>query len=301
MGFLAKRTPNRVTGWHPGFAQMVSERGPGDIEVRAEVQLSRQPRRADLLLVRRTDKANNNRPARTLLRLWPLIEKVGLVEFKSPSSELRSGDLIKLWSYGFEYLQLHIDELARSDELTLVLVTPSITNTLRIELGFAGCTLEPLGDGYHRIAGGVQCLKTYLVVTGEVAPAENDAYLSIFSHENIDNREAARWFGQWLVQQVSIMGDPAKIDDLDDILHKLYHMLPPEEIRRRIGLEPERLLQGLTPEERLAGLSDDERLAGLSAKERLAGLSIKEFLAGLSDDELKRLAEEIRRRTGGEE
>jgi len=255
MGSRSKEQRARRTGWHPGFAQLAIERRPGNFEVLSEVQLSQDPRRADLLLVRRIGEAAG-RSAQTLRGLWPLIPRVGLVEFKSPSHGFRRGDLMKLYSYGFHYLERHRDEFSSPRELVLVLVNPSITPTLRDEVAFLEGTIEPLGNGYARVADAVEWLQTIIVSTDEVAEAENDACLSIFSHKDMDDPEAVHWFRQWLAQEVTIMGDPAEIKDFDDMWNKLLHMLPLE-----------KRLEGLSIEERLAGLSSDERLAGLSRAE----------------------------------
>ena len=79
MGSRSKERRARRTGWHPGFAQLAIERRPGNFEVLSEFQLSQDPRRGDLLLVRRLGEAVG-RPAQTLRGLWPLIPRVGLVQ-----------------------------------------------------------------------------------------------------------------------------------------------------------------------------------------------------------------------------
>jgi len=86
-----------------------------------------------------------------------------------------------------------------------------------------------------------------IVATDDVAPAENDAYLSIFSHQDVHDPEAAHWFRQWLSEEVNLMGKPAKVEDLDDMMDKLNQMIGPE-----------KALRSFTPEQRLAGLSMDE-------------------------------------------
>jgi hypothetical protein len=285
MGTLPRHPPRHATGWHPGFAQLISERGPGDIEVQAEVQLSRLPRRADLLLLRRTGKTRAPRPAQVLRGLWPLIGKVALVEFKSPGHEFREGDLVKLCSYGLEYLHIHRSDLADVLDLTLVLVTPRLNGAVHRDLAFTHGALRPLDPertGYASIVGGVHYVRTVLVTTDEVSRAENDAFLSIFSHTDIPDPAADHWFRGWVAQQVKTMGDPAKIQDFDPIIQKLLARLTPEE-----------RLKGLAPEERVAGLAPEERVAGLAPEERVAGLAPEERLAGLDAEEVVRVVESL--------
>lgn len=51
----AQRPMRAATAWHPPFYDLIAEGAPPSIEIRTEVVLSQQPRRADLLLLRRRD------------------------------------------------------------------------------------------------------------------------------------------------------------------------------------------------------------------------------------------------------
>ena len=139
-----------------------------------------------------------------------------------------------------------------------------------------------LGGGYRRIDGAVYAL--YVAVTDEVAEAEHDGFLRLFSRLQGADPEAARWVRHWMKESTMTQ----KIEDIpgyDDIFDKILEELPPQK----------RML-GLTPEQRVAGLSDDELLAVLTPErlavltpERLAGLSEEQRVLALSDETLRQL------------
>jgi hypothetical protein len=188
-------------------------------------------------------------------------------------------------------------------DLTLVLVAASVTSALRDEINRMGWTVTPLGDGYGRIDGGVYA--TYLVITDEIAPAERDDFLAIFSHHRATDPAAVRWFQQWFAEG-TMTHNIQQLEDYKEVLQKLMESLSPAE--RLAGLAPEERLAGLAPKERVAGLAPEERLAGLTPEERVAGLAPEqivltlpvEALRSLSDEYLQSLkpevAEQIRKR-----
>lgn len=149
------------TAWHVAFAALIAERAPPGIEVRTEVQLTSEPQRADLLLLRRAGSARRDVEALTLRGLWPLLAGDSLVEFKSLSRPFRRGDLVRLFGYASQYHAINIERLRPAD-LTLVLVVPSITVTLRAELEWMSFALTELGKGYAQVSGNVY--STYIVV-----------------------------------------------------------------------------------------------------------------------------------------
>ena len=235
-------------------------RAPPDIEVHAEVQFSTQPNQPDLLLLRRSADHRHDHEAQVLRGLWQHIDRAALVEFKSPVGRFRRNGLLRLCVYGtlfhMEERDRHatgkVHSLERPEQLTLVLVVPSINKPLREELDEMGWRCEPLGSGYARIVGPVY--NTILVVTDEVSIAERDEYLQIFSNHSITERGAVFWWRQW--QRETIMEDIENVEGSDEIFAKMLEALPP---RLRLA--------SLTPEQRLADLSLEQRLADFSPKQ----------------------------------
>jgi hypothetical protein len=137
-----------ATAWHPPFYDLLTEGAPPTTEVRTEVVLSQQPRRADLLLLRRKDVPPRDDEARVLRGLWPLLGPVTLAELKGPSSGFRPGDLLRLLGYGTQYHELNVQALPGPSGLTLALFTPALTPSLRAAIDhMESWRLEPLGSG----------------------------------------------------------------------------------------------------------------------------------------------------------
>ena len=178
--------------WHVGMELNLRRRGPRSFEVRAEVRLSEEPSRMDFLLLRKLtpEGAPADDSAQTLRRLWPLLPRVSVVEFKSVGRPYRPGDLDRLWSYTHAY---YADQRAlprrRADgtpltaaeggpdvrgrtDLCAVLLVAGRTPSLDADVEEMGLTWEALGDGYHRVTGGLFAL--YVVEIDVVGPAEDD-------------------------------------------------------------------------------------------------------------------------------
>jgi hypothetical protein len=272
--------------WHLGFANLVQQRAPPNIEVHSEVRLSLEPQRADLLLLRRLDAVRQDESARVLRALWFWLARITIVEFKSPvRSSFRPGDLLRLLGYGVQYHAAHIHDVTSPLDLTLVLVVPKITPTLLEEIRHMGWVLVSLGNGYSRINGAEYTL--LVAATDEVAVAEKDAFLSIFSHHPVNNPEATWWLRSWM-KETNVKQNIEDIPGYDEMCRTLTELMPVEKI-----------MANFTPEQRLAGLPPEQRLAGLSPEQVLLALPL-EVLRSLPADYLRSLPpsieQEIRRR-----
>lgn len=191
-----KRTvPKKQRGlWHESFYEF-TEPCSEEFERRVEYELSRRPRRADMMLVRR--QGATGRAARPLRGLWPRLGRVTLLEFKSPVRGFRRGDLYRLMSYASQHCERAWKDLGDSRELTLALVTPRPSGAFQQELAFMHWDLEPLGGGYARIHGTMYT--TFVAFTNEVA--EDDDFLRVFSEHSIKTQEAWRWLEQFLLEK----------------------------------------------------------------------------------------------------
>ena len=241
------------------------------------------------MLLRRIGVARQDDQGRVLRRLWPLLGRVTVLEYKSPvDSAFRPGDLLRLVGYGVLYDTGHLDELPQREELTLVLVVASVTPNLLKEIKRMSWALVPLGGGYGRIDGAVYT--TFVVITDEVTEAERDEYLRLFSHRPAEQGEATRWLRQWM------RDTKMKQPDIEEL----------PEFRRDVPEEPrgdaarEGLLEALPLEERLAGLAPEQRLAGLAPEQRLAGLPTEQLILALPVEVLRVLPEEYLRSLPGE-
>src|SRR5262245_14880942 len=89
------------TAWHFFFGLLLRKRGPKGLAVRDEVPLSDEPPRLDYLLLRKPDVGGSfgDDDVETLRRLWPMLPRVSVVEYKSPTHPYRPGHLDRLWGY----------------------------------------------------------------------------------------------------------------------------------------------------------------------------------------------------------
>ncbi len=264
--------------WHLAFTNLIQMRAPPNFEVQSEVRLNIEPQRADMLLLRRRDVANEDDRALVLRALWPRLGLAAILEYKSPvESSFRRGDLLRLIGYGVLYDTAHLDELKERDDLTLVLVVASITPTLLDEMARMGFVMTPLGGGYARIEDTMYT--TFLVVTDDVTETERDEYLRLFSHRRAKDGEATRWLQQWMRETKMKQPDIEDLPGFEELFQKSI----------------ERAIQKMPAEERLAGLAPQERLAGLAPQERLAGLGTEQLILALPVDVLRGLREEYLR------
>ena len=281
------------TLWHLMLYALLDERRPSAFEVRFEVPLSKEPQRADFLLLRRT-KEGDVSDARVLRRLWGLIREQALVEYKSVSASLEPGDLTKLLGYGAQYASLNRDRLKHKQDLLLVLLVPSMTPTLKDELSFLDAKLGRAKAGYAPIEG--LCFPAYAVFVDEVALVERDRLVGMFGHgTSLEGADRWWWIHHlWNREGVMANVNPEDMEGYDELTAKFLASLPVE--LRLKGLAPKDRLKGLAPKDRLKGLAPEDRFEGLTPKDRLKGLAPEDRFEGLATDELRAMLEELRRR-----
>ncbi|WP_437728606.1 hypothetical protein [Sorangium sp. So ce861] len=292
------------TAWHVLFAALLSQRGSRSFEVRVEVPLSTEPLRADYLLLRKNAAPDASEPAGTLRKLWALLSKDAIVEFKSIGRPYRRRNLDRLFSYLHLYCADNLERIEQRSDLGGVLLVPTRTRSLDADVADLGLGWDDLGDGYWRLRGGAFAL--VVVEIEAVAAAENDDLLRLFGHDEAPTLAARRW----LAQQVGAEEIAMAMHDLegfDEVVRKLLSTLPPEQVlsafppeQRVAGLPPEQVLSAFPPEQRVAGLPPEQvlsafppeqRVAGLPPEQRVAGLPPEQVLLALPDDVLRALSD----------
>jgi len=249
----------KPTAWHVLFVEALKERRPPGFEVQAEVPLSSDPMRVDVLLLRREGGERRDAEARILSGLWPLVEKEALVDYKSPTRSFRAGDAFRRLSYGAQYQAEHVGRLAPR-QLALVLAVPARTGELLEEVARLGCRLEPHSPGYERLLG--LPWPAWVVVLAQVPEAQRDDLLRCVATGKIMG-EALLWCAAHLfgpARELSM----GQLEGYDELVGKM-----------------------------MASLTVEQRLAGLSPVERLAGLAPEEQYLALSDEVLRRLPESL--------
>jgi hypothetical protein len=289
------------TVWHVLFAALLRERRAPGFDVHAEVALSTEPQRADLLLLRQRAPTPPGEGA-VLRGLWPRLGSDSLVEFKSPTRPLRRGDLIRLLGYGAQY---HAREVARLERraLSLVLIVPTLSPTLGDELARLGWRLGRGRGGYAPVEGGPY--PSWLVRLDEVGASEGDAVLEPFVRATLTQlRGPAR---AWWVDHLhgpaveGLMQELSELEGYDELVAALLspqavRNLPPSMQAHILALlSPESVAAGLTaeqlaalPAEKLAALPAEKLAASLTA-EQLAALPAEQLAAGLTAEQLEAL------------
>jgi hypothetical protein len=282
--------------WHVGFERNLRRRGPRSFEVRSEVLLSEEPLRLDYLLLRKLVGVGDvlDDSAETLRRLWPMLPRVSVVEYKSPGA-YRPGHLDRLWGYVHTYFageralpRKRADgvvlapgtdgaaEVLVREELCAVLVVSGRTPGLDADVASMGLTWEDLSSGYWRAKGGLFAL--YVVEIDVVAPAEGDDLLHSLGHGNLAT-PAARWFWTELVGSKEAAMSMQDMEGYAELMAKLLDTLPPEQ-----------RLAGVPPEQRLAGFDRDHQALALPVE--VLRLLPEEYLCSLAPE----VEAELRRR-----
>ena len=273
------------TLWHPLFARLLSFSLSSAYTIIDEVNVGKMPLRVDILLLRREGKELPESKKREVAALLPLLNRFTLMEFKGPTDSLERGDFAQLIGCAFLWHSQQADPISH-DEVSLVVLAPTINRPLREELRLLGYIAEQTESGIFRVAG--LPFAVWIVET-DVMGRQVEPILSpvsrVFLKEHHGIIKELRRTGHaklidYALQQVHYIqahregfGMQAEVSDEfaqmdENIVKELLESLPPEQILRAVP--PAVRLQGLSLEERLAGLSEEDkaRLADLLTKDR---------------------------------
>ena len=298
------------TMWHPVLVRLLDYALGSAFTVREEVSVGKMPLRLDILLIRREEGQLSELQRQELAALLPLLNRFTLIEFKGPTDAMKRGDFGQL--VGRSYLwQSQESEPIPHEEVSLVVLTPTVNNALREELRLLGFEARQHEPGIFRVIG--LPFATWLMETDVMAEREQPV-LSLVSRVFLNDGRgiikrlaraghsrlasyAAQQIGRFYRSEDFVMQftDSGYVDEVDDdVLAEILGWIP---LARRLeGFSPEEVLRALPPEDRLRGLPAEERVRGLPAEERVRGLSAEERLAGLSDEEAARLRELLEQR-----
>lgn len=256
--------------WHVDFERNLKRRGPRSFEIRSEVPLSDEPPGLDYLVLckRDVEGAPPDDSAKTLRRLWALLPRVTVMEYKGPGRPYRAGDLDRLWGYVHTYfanerslpreradgttLAAGMDgapEVWTREDLCAVLVVPARTPTLTADAEEMGLAWNDLSNGYWRVRGGLFVL--YVAEIDVIGRAEDDDLLCSLGHGELVTSEARRFWMELVGTQEAGMS-MQDMEGYDELMKKLFATLLPEQC-----------LAGLDPEQRLAGLDRDHQALAL--------------------------------------
>lgn len=142
-----RRRSRVYTAWHPMLVVLLEHVLPaGFFQCIPEFQLSREPLRIDVVIVRRT-RPGKPPPPHLLASVVAGLADHTLVHFKGPTDELERDDARMLLAYALQYMVV-----ARVDDpapLALRVVASRLTPRFVAGLNALGCTLRSAGEGVH--------------------------------------------------------------------------------------------------------------------------------------------------------
>ena len=140
------------TQWHPLFVRMLTHALSNAFTVVDEVQVGKMPLQVDILLIRRESGQLSEIGRRELAALVPLLNRFTLIEFKGPTDSLERGDFAHLVGCAFLWVGQQTDAIDH-DEISLVVLAPTINGPFRDELRQFGYEASEIGPGIFRVAG----------------------------------------------------------------------------------------------------------------------------------------------------
>ncbi|RLT38405.1 MAG: hypothetical protein DWI57_12080 [Chloroflexi bacterium] len=285
--------------WHQLLGKLLElTLTPVDIQVETEVQITAQPPKADILLLRRKT-ARWTEAQRNLLPDGIRESRAAhqLLEFKY--SESVSEEALAQ-AVAYEYFYRTARQLSAKD-VQVWLISSKTPRRSRLQAwGYAETEWPGV---YHSSA--VLVDRVGLLVLNQLSPAFYNSFVKIFASRQEEQETAFRRFNQLdnLESQIQTfvrgLRRIVRVEEENPMTITItpeYVMRLGEDIKR-IVLEmstPEELTAHLTPEERLAGLKLEQRLAGLKLEERVAGLAADDLLSHLSFEEIEAYLEEHR-------
>jgi len=307
-------TKRSLTAWHPLFAELLKFALPKGFEQIAELSLTSEPQRIDLVVVRRGKGIG---PQLTgFASITERLSDHNLFEFKSPKDQLTAQDLPftigKLCQYQAIMPWQNLEDLA------LFFVTASLDKG-DFKKAWVTWKLksQEIENGLWELTG--QPWKMWCVECNDVWQSSGNENLLLFTEDFA--KHPAQYLNQgllsehlvvWLSQQLGryrqgrsempVQYSKDFQDMLEQAMEEYLANLPLEKKlagltpeQRLSGLAPEQRLSGLAPEQRLSGLAPEQRLSGLAPEQRLSGLAPEQRLSGLAPEELlKGLSEETK-------
>ena len=170
--------------WHPaycGAAGWEFKQNRGDLEFIPEHQLSKEPLRIDLLIIRKRKNTE------IVNEIGKIFRHHNLFEFKSPGDGLTIDDYYKVMGYACQYKALgrHVNEI-RAEEMTVTFIREGYPRELFHTLENAGIMAEERYPGIYYLSGRT-IFRTQIVVTEQLDP-EKHAGIRILSR-NADEQE----------------------------------------------------------------------------------------------------------------
>ena len=152
--------------WHPGFygaAELEFISNKGDLEFQREFNLSKEPIRMDLLIIKKLSNI------RTKNEIGHIFRKFNVVEYKSHDDALSIDDYYKTVGYACLYKGLGetVDQIP-ANELTISIFRESYPREMFKAMKNMGIEIKEYYPGIYNISGKQALFDTQIVVTNQI-------------------------------------------------------------------------------------------------------------------------------------
>lgn len=195
--------------WHPGFygaAELEFLSNKGDLEFQREYNLSKEPVRMDLLIIKKLSDA------RIENELGHIFKKFNVVEYKNPDDALTIDDYYKTVGYACLYKGLGESvDLIPADELTISIFRESCPREMFKAMKKMGLEIEERYPGIYYISGKQALFDTQIVVTKQLEKETHRTLRVLSKHVQEEDVRA-------FVEKAGKMTEPGDRNNIDAVL-----------------------------------------------------------------------------------
>lgn len=195
--------------WHPGFygaAELEFLSNKGDLEFQREYNLSKEPIRMDLLIIKKLADV------RIKNELGHIFKKYNVVEYKSPDDALSIDDYYKTVGYACLYKGLGetVDQIP-ADELTISIFRESYPREMFEAMKNLGMEIKEYCPGIYYISGKQTLFDTQIVVTKQLDKETHRTLRVLSKHVREEDVRA-------FVERAAKISEPGDRNNVDAVL-----------------------------------------------------------------------------------
>ena len=195
--------------WHPGFygaAELEFISNKGDLEFQREFNLSKEPIRMDLLIIKKLSNV------RTENEIGHIFRKFNVVEYKSNDDALSIDDYYKTVGYACLYKGLGetVDQIP-ANELTISIFRESYPRELFEAMKNLGLEIKERYPGIYYISGKQALFDTQVVVTKQLNRETRRTLRVLSKHVKEEDVRA-------FVEEAALISEPGDRNNVDAVL-----------------------------------------------------------------------------------
>ena len=195
--------------WHPGFygaAELEFISNKGDLEFQREFNLSKEPIRMDLLIIKKLSNV------RTENEIGHIFRKFNVVEYKSNDDALSIDDYYKTVGYACLYKGLGetVDQIP-ANELTISIFRESYPSEMFEAMKNLGLEIKERYPGIYYISGKQALFDTQVVVTKQLNRETRRTLRVLSKHVKEEDVRA-------FVEEAALISEPGDRNNVDAVL-----------------------------------------------------------------------------------